>query len=97
MVTQGRIVQSMPAWLDCTRGPIDFDEGVAPRQLASNNNRTLKLTRFHLSWRVVAAASGFEENLDNAVNHLKLLRVALGEERINALADVSWIFFPFQE
>jgi hypothetical protein len=43
------------------------------------------------------AASRFEENLDNAVNHFKLLRVALGEERINALADISWVFFPFQE
>ena len=41
--------------------------------------------------------SGFEENLDNAVNHFKLLRVALGEERINSLADISWVFFPFQE
>jgi hypothetical protein len=41
--------------------------------------------------------SGFEENLDNAVNHFKLLRVARGKERINPLADVSRIFFPFQE
>ena len=41
--------------------------------------------------------SGFEENLDNAVNHFELLRVALSEKRINALADISWIFFPFQE
>ena len=41
--------------------------------------------------------SGFEENLDNAVNHFKLLRVALCEKRINALADISWIFFSFQE
>jgi hypothetical protein len=46
---------------------------------------------------IVAAVSGFEENLNDAVNHFKLLRVALGEERINPLADVSWIFFPFQE
>jgi len=46
---------------------------------------------------MLAAASGFEENLDNAVNHFKLLRVALGEKRINALADISWVFFPFQE
>lgn len=43
------------------------------------------------------AMSGFEENLDNAVNHFKLLRVALGEKRVNALADVSWVFFPLQE
>ena len=56
-----------------------------------------KLTRCRLSRRIVAAVSGFEENLDNAVNHFKLLRVALGEERINPLADVSWVFFPFQE
>ena len=42
-------------------------------------------------------ASRFEENLDDTVNHFKLLRVALGEERINALADISWVFFPFQE
>jgi len=41
--------------------------------------------------------SGFEENLDNAVNHFKLLRVALGKKRINAFADISWLFFPFQE
>ena len=41
--------------------------------------------------------SGFEENLDDAVNHLKLLWVALSEKRINALADISWVFFPFQE
>ncbi len=41
--------------------------------------------------------SGFEENLDDAVNHLKLLRAALCEKRINAFADVSWVFFPFQE
>jgi len=46
---------------------------------------------------IVAAVSGFEENLDNAVNHFKLLRVALGEQRINALADISWVFFSFQE
>ena len=46
---------------------------------------------------IVAAVSGFEENLNDAVNHFKLLRAALGEERINPLADVSWIFFPFQE
>jgi hypothetical protein len=45
----------------------------------------------------VAAVSGFEENLDNSVNHFQLLRVALREERINALPDVSWVFFPFQE
>ena len=31
------------------------------------------------------------------MNHFKLLRVALGEKRINALADISWVFFPFQE
>ena len=37
----------------------------------------------------VAAVSGFEKNLDNSVNHFQLLRVAFGEERINALADVS--------
>jgi hypothetical protein len=43
----------------------------------------------------VATVSGFEKNLDNSVNHFQLLRVALGEERINALADVSWVFFPF--
>jgi hypothetical protein len=41
--------------------------------------------------------SGFEENLDNAVNHFELLRVALREKRINALPDISWIFFSFQE
>ena len=46
---------------------------------------------------ILLYGSGFEENLDDAVNHLKLLRAALGEERINPLADVSWIFFPFQE
>jgi NAD(P)-dependent dehydrogenase (short-subunit alcohol dehydrogenase family) len=43
------------------------------------------------------AGSGFEENLDNPVSHFKLLRGALGEQRINALANVSGIFFPFQE
>jgi len=41
-------------------------------------------------------ASRFEENLDNTVNHFKLLRVAR-EERINALVDISWVFLPFQE
>ena len=41
--------------------------------------------------------SGFEENLNNAVNHFELLRVALCEKRINALPDISWVFFPFQE
>jgi hypothetical protein len=46
---------------------------------------------------MLAAVLGFEENLDNAMNHFELLRVALGKERINALADVSWVFFPFQE
>jgi hypothetical protein len=46
---------------------------------------------------MIAAASGFEENLDNAVNHFKLLRIALGEKRINSLPDVSWVFFPFQK
>lgn len=43
------------------------------------------------------AASGFEKNLHNPMNHFKLLWVALGEKRINALADISWVFFPFQE
>jgi hypothetical protein len=42
-------------------------------------------------------ASRFEENLDNAVNHFKLLGVAPCEKRINALADISWVFFSFQE
>ena len=32
--------------------------------------------------------SRFEQNLDNTVNHFKLLQVALGEERINALPDI---------
>lgn len=31
------------------------------------------------------------------MSHFKLLRVALGEENVNALADVSWVFFSFQE
>jgi hypothetical protein len=31
------------------------------------------------------------------VNHFQLLRVALCEKRINALADISWVFFPIQE
>jgi len=47
--------------------------------------------------RGCARVSGFEENLDDAVSHFKLLRVALGEENVNALADVSWVFFSFQE
>lgn len=45
----------------------------------------------------LGALSGFEENLDDAVSHFKLLRVALGEKRINVLADIAWVFFPFQE
>ena len=32
------------------------------------------------TWPSPQAVSGFEENLDNAVNHFKLLRVALGEK-----------------
>jgi hypothetical protein len=48
-------------------------------------------------FRTVAVVSGFEENLNNAVNHFKLLWGALREKRINALADISWIFFSFQE
>ena len=55
------------------------------------------MTHYGQSRRTVAAVSRFEENLDNAVNHFKLLRVALGEKRINTLADISWVFFPFQE
>ena len=47
--------------------------------------------------RIAAGGSGFEENLNNAVNHFKLLWVALCEKRINALADISWLFFSFQE
>src|ERR1700730_12442708 len=49
-----------------------------------------------LSREIVVRCSGFEENLDNAVSHFKLLRVALYEKRINALADISWVFFSFQ-
>lgn len=47
--------------------------------------------------RIEAGGSGFEEYLNNAVSHFKLLRVALCEKRINALADISWVFFSFQE
>ena len=47
--------------------------------------------------RIVAAASGFEENLDNAMNHFKLLLIALGKQRINALAHISRVFFPLQK
>jgi hypothetical protein len=50
-----------------------------------------------LSREIVVRCSGFEENLDNAVNHFELLRVALREKRINAFPDISWIFFSFQE
>ena len=62
-----------------------------------SHGQNRKLPHYRLSRGIVAAVSGFEENLDNAVNHFKLLRVALGEERINPLADISWVFFPFQE
>ncbi|MGD1078944.1 MAG: hypothetical protein ABR881_11550 [Candidatus Sulfotelmatobacter sp.] len=31
------------------------------------------------------------------MNHFKLLWVAPCEKRINAFADISWIFFSFQE
>jgi hypothetical protein len=41
--------------------------------------------------------SGFEEHFDNAMNHFKLLQAALGEKRINASADISWVFFPLQQ
>jgi len=47
--------------------------------------------------RIEAGRSGFEENLNNAVNHFKLLWVALCEKRINALANIPWVFFSFQE
>jgi hypothetical protein len=47
--------------------------------------------------RIEAGGSGFEENLNNAVSHFKLLWVALCEKRINALADISRVFFSFQE
>jgi hypothetical protein len=47
--------------------------------------------------RIEAGGSGFEENLNNAVNHFKLLWVALCEKRINALADISRVFFSLQE
>ena len=47
--------------------------------------------------RIAAGGSGFEENLNNAVNHFELLWVGLCENRINALADISWLFFSFQE
>ena len=50
-----------------------------------------------LSREIVVRCSGFEENLDNAVNHFELLRVALCEKRINPLADISRVFFSFQE
>jgi len=56
-----------------------------------------KRAQHPLVGRIEAGGSGFEENLNNAVNHFKLLWVALCEQRINALADISWVFFPFQE
>jgi len=36
--------------------------------------------------------SGFEENINDAVSHFKLLLVAPGEENVNGLADVSSVF-----
>jgi hypothetical protein len=56
-----------------------------------------KRAQHPLVGRIEAGGSGFEENLNNAVNHFKLLWVALCEKRINALADISWVFFSFQE
>src|ERR1700691_405400 len=61
------------------------------------NGSRMRSTSQPSGFRSVALVSGFEENLNNAMNHFKLLWGALREQRINALADISWIFFSFQE
>ena len=53
-----------------------------------------RVTRKSFPTGLSTTESGFEENLDNAVNHFKLLWVAFGKERINPFADISWVFFP---
>ena len=78
-----------------TKREVGLSEALLP--IGSGSRAVGSATQHLLVGRIAAGGSGFEENLNNAVNHFKLLWIALCEKRINALADISWLFFSFQE